>query len=320
MEQVVARVTRVSDGLEFGDGKISAEAVSADVLQAVDLTIETNPDILVPIDADDNGIQIDDDGCGDGRGVKRIMQRVGGGMREFGRSLNRAKVFGGALAMAVGVRIGAGAALGHTLESVFGQSRSELDDKDINYGGHTAEHVTPGREELDCGCGAIDLAPQIVQAAVRLEQPIRDAIKHLGVDAAGVVDNVFTNYESYGATIAGQPEYSGKRVMSDIMDAEKVVKELEGAHLECRIILNTVAGYTVNQALIREVSDGKAQVFAVDVWRLQKIATELCPSDEAAQTQAFISELVYTLATAGVLTKGDLPVYVIENEAALQIA
>ncbi len=69
-----------------------------------------------------------------------------------------------------------------------------------------------------------------------------------------------------------------------------------------------VDGKTINQAAIREVSGGKAQVFAVDVWRLKSISERLYGSAED-QGKAFASMIVYTLATAAILTKGNLPVY-----------
>jgi hypothetical protein len=312
MERPPMRITRISEGLEYGDGKIAAEAVSPEVQQIVDDTIENHPDFIVPIDVDDNGLQIDDDGCGDGRGVNKVFRRIRGVMQELKRSLHRSKVFGGAVTMAAATRLGNGTAKGRNLEAVFADGRQDLHDNSINFGAHSALHLAPGREHIDCGCGAIDQAPQIVETAIRLESPIRETLKFLGQDSL-LVDDVFDNYREYSATLPEQPAYSGKRVLEGILDSEKVVKELEGPHLECRIILNMVEGYTVNQGLIREVTDEQAQVFAVDVWRLQEIATNLYPGDPESQERALISELIYTLSTAGVLTRGDLAVYLIDE-------
>jgi hypothetical protein len=311
MERPELAITRVSEGLEYGDGKIAAHSIPAEIQRTVDDTIEHHPDFLVSIDIDETGQSLDDDGCGDGRGVNKIFRGL---HTELKRSLNRAKVFGGAVAMTAGIWIGRGVTEGQTLESVFHGVREDLDKRGINYGGHTAEHIAPGREAIDSGCGAIDLAPQIVLAAGTYESPIRETLKALGIDSPAV-DTVFTNYRSYAETLPRQPEYRGKRVMNGVQQSEKVVKELAGGHLECRIVLNMVRGYTVNQGLIRGSTDGQAQVFAVDVWRLQDIAKAQYPADEMAEQEAFVSELVYTLATAGVLTRGDLPVYIIEEKA-----
>jgi hypothetical protein len=50
----------------------------------------------------------------------------------------------------------------------------------------------------------------------------------------------------------------------------------------------------------------------VDSPRLEDIAHNLFPDNSQKQQQAYLSELIYTLAIAAVLTKGDLPVYLIE--------
>ena len=82
------------------------------------------------------------------------------------------------------------------------------------------------------------------------------------------------------------------------------------------IIINKVRGKTVNQGIIREISDGVAQVFAVDEWRLRDLSTKLYRTP-AEQQKAYLSMLVYTLATAATLTKGDLPVFVVSKQAEL---
>jgi len=102
--------------------------------------------------------------------------------------------------------------------------------------------------------------------------------------------------------------------MEEIIEDGKIVKELKGHHQEIAVILNMVPGYTVDQQHIRDVSHNKAQVFSVHVPRLLTICERLYPSDEKAQKKAFISMVVYTLATAGTLTKGDLPVFVVSPQ------
>ena len=103
--------------------------------------------------------------------------------------------------------------------------------------------------------------------------------------------------------------------MEEIIEDGKIVKELTGAHQEVAIVLNTVPGYTVNQQHIRSVSSEQAQVFGVDVPRLASVAERLYPESEDEQKRALISMVVYTLATAGTLTKGDLPVFVVSAAA-----
>ena len=296
-------VTKVREGFEFGHGKISGVAANKEVLKQVEYNIYNNPDILVAIDKDDSGEAIKDDGCGDGRGVLTIFSYE----ETFHKSLNRPKVFGGASVMAVACAIGLGEAGTLALNPLFERIIKELDEKNINFGAHTDEHA----HGKNCGCGAIDRAPEILFATLKYEMPIRGVLTILST-ALELTDlnEVYGNFRGYIQDLAQQPEYSGKQVMDTILENNRtrVVKQLGDDHKECRIVLNTVRGYTVNQQLIRDVTNGEAQIFAVDVWRMQDIAVSLYPDQPELQAKAFLSELIYTLATAAVLTKGDLPI------------
>jgi hypothetical protein len=141
------------------------------------------------------------------------------------------------------------------------------------------------------------------------EKGIKAAVAALGQDDEGL-DEVVANFGTYAEEINDEP-YSGKEVIGEVLDCGKVVKELAGLHKEAFIVLNTVRDHTVDQQAVREAAGNKLDVFAVDVWRMEDYAEELY-DDPAEQRRAFLSELVYTLSTAGVLTKGDLPVYVVK--------
>jgi hypothetical protein len=297
------RVTKLVGGLNFGTGTISTE----DRLKSADddLGKETiflvehgihSERILTPVEADD-------DGCGDGRGVGKIRR----GAEVLKRSLNRAKVFGGGLTMTVAARIGLGENAGKDLETTFSDSMSLLVDYGIEFGAHTDDHAHGD----NCGCGAIDKAPMITQNAITFKAQIANAINLLTKGEAELaLNDVFENFEAYGLQIKDQP-YKGSAVAEKIADGGKVVKELVGPHLETHIVINAVKGMTVNQQYIRELTEGKAQVFGVDAWRMEEIAGLLYPDNIQRRHKAYLSMLVYTLATAGTLTKGDLPVYVI---------
>ncbi|MDB5164476.1 MAG: Carbonic anhydrase, cadmium-binding protein [Candidatus Saccharibacteria bacterium] len=304
LERPMFVVTRISHGFEFGTGEISARDEDPEVLGIVDDTIHNNPGILVPIDHDDNGEPIDDDGCGDGRGVAAVFS-LG---KVYKRSLNRPKVFGASPAMAAAILVGTGKTHNQQLNDVFSVAISELENAGLNFGAHTDEHAS-GKK---CGCGAIDRAPEAYMAAVKYEEPIRNVIASLGVDMTEI-DTVYKNMRAYvREVIPTQTDYSGKQVVDEIVQEAKVVKQLAGEHKERRIVLNQIPGYTVNQKLIRDVTNNRAQIFAVDTWRLQEIADRLAGDDEQLAQQALLSELVYTLAIAAVLTKGDLPVDMIQ--------
>jgi len=298
------KVTRIIKGFEFGHGQISGLATNNEVLELVDTLIHKSPDIIVPIDKDNEGRVLVDDGCGDGRAVLTTFSLD----HTYKRSLNRSKVFGGSATMATACLVGLGQAGKHALNDVFARAVKTLDKKGMSFGAHTDERM----HGKNCGCGAIDKAPQILFASLKYEIPIRGVITILSDYVSGLND-VYANYRTYIQHLASQPEYSGMEVMDLILNNKRsrVVKQLGGEHHERRIVLNTIRGYTINQRLIRDATQNEAQIFAVDVWRMQDIANKLYEGESELQHQAFISELIYTVATAAVLTKGDLPVDVI---------
>lgn len=309
----VEAVKIAPEGLGFGEGNISLEArrheLGEETLQKIDALVGS-PGILTPVSTDKDGTMLDDDGCGDGRSVARIFE----GTEERGKSLHRPKVFGGGAAMATATLIGLGAANGKTLRETFSMGIASLRDKMIGFGAHTDTHA----HGENCGCGAIDKAPAIIGNAVKFQQQIRGSIEALGIDTTGL-DDVEAAYAGFAAGELG--EYAGSDVMGEIIDNGKIVKELDDDHKEIIVVLNMVENHTVDQEKIRAASDNGAQAFAVDVWRVRQLADRLyADQDEEIRHKAFLSELVYTLATAGTLTNGDLPVYVVSRQPDLVAA
>lgn len=309
-------IAKIADGLgmDYGTGSISTldlegKAGNEDVADLTDQAIQSS-NILVKVDTDERGDMLQDDGCGDGRGVTTISAKLGDVKRFFGHSLNRAKVFGGGAVMAMATRIGLGRGA-ETVNDTIDESIIHLADRELDFGAHTdnGDHTHDDK----CGCGAIDKAPTIISAASHFRGDIASMIATLGVDTTGL-EEVQDSFDAYAGAIQDKP-YSGRKSMDSIVDAGKIVKELADDHRETRVILNMVEGYTVDQNYVREVTGGRAQVFAVDVWRLMQLSEQLY-DDPAEQHRAFLGELVYTLATASVLTKGDLPVYVVSPQTA----
>jgi hypothetical protein len=308
------QITKIADGLgmNYGTGTISALELehkdgNEDVADLTDQAIQS-PNILVKVDSDEHGKMLQDDGCGDGRPVITITAKIDGVKHFFDRSRRRAKVFGGGAVMTLATRI----ALGHgapTLNQTIDASIAQMADSGLDFGAHTDNQA--GGE--DCGCGAIDKAPSIIAAASHFRSDIAETIAALNVDTTGL-EKVQDSYDAYADIIKNKP-YSGRQSMNSIVDAGKIVKELADDHRETRVILNMVEGYTVDQNCVRVVTNGRAQVFAVDVWHLKQLAEKLY-SDETEQLRGLQGMLVYMLATAAVLTKGDLPVYVVSPQTA----
>ncbi|GAC1571859.1 MAG: hypothetical protein NVS3B23_06460 [Candidatus Saccharimonadales bacterium] len=299
-------VVRFTDGLGFGSGGISHNErkthLDEKTIQAVEAMINS-PAILVALDVDKQGSPVDDDGCGDGRGTKRIFE----GLDQRYRSLHRSKVFGGGSAMGVAAAIANGESTGKDLNTSFHESIENLKSKHIGFGAHTDEHSQ--EKPHDCGCGAIDKAPLVVQNVVQYRNEIRATLRALGIESV-YEEEVLNTFQSYAQEITNQP-YSGQLVADEIISNGKIVKELAADHREMYIILNTVPGMTVNQNSIRTISDDQVQTFAVDLWRVKELAEKMYPLDVAKQEKAYLGEVIYTLSAAATLTTGDLPVYIV---------
>lgn len=301
-------------GLGFGEGVISYNSraihdIPEDELEQVEAIIKSPEQILTEVDKQD-GEYLDDDGCGDGRGVTNESGEVvyiKQGNNELKRSLNRAKLFGGSVAMTVAAKIAQSGAENPRLYSLAVESMDLLDSQGVDYGAHTDEHAGARKS----GCGAIDNAPTILANIVNYEQEIADTIHALdpAVDAE-LLNEVLENFREYSS--ADQEGYSGADVMDEIDRREKVIKRLVSGHNEMYIVLNDVENYTVNQFTVRDASHESIQVFAVDLWRAQNINNRLF-EDSVEQQKAMLGQLIYTLGTAATLTDGTLPVYRIQN-------
>lgn len=308
-------ITRISEGLGFGEGSISAVEREAQTEGLAELTDEvlSRPDMLVPVSRIESA-RIADDGCGDGRRVARVFVRESDedGTWDSIRktSLVRPKVFGGGLAMGMASMVATDRSEGRTLEGSFADAGKAMNDSGLEYGAHVAIH-THGSGAT--GCGALDKAPDIMAAVSTYRDEIKQTIEAL-VGPAPELDKsidgqlgggVLDNFER--ASQAEDGTYHSRKVMDGILEDGKVVKALDDDHKETRICLNDVPGFTVDQELVRTATDGEAQVFSVDVWRMREIAATLSDNPDE-ERRMFLGQLTYTLATAAILTKGDLPV------------
>lgn len=308
-------ISLAEEGLGYGEGSIGvqnrlqdeADSLSPEDLNIVRETIHSG-DALVPVDKDENGNMLDDDGCGDGRGVSTI-EKAGQLLK---RSLNRAKVFGGSVTMVVAARIGIGEAEEKRQDKLFAKASNQLDESGIDYGAHSSDHCG----EDDSGCGAIDKFSEHLRNTEKYRKQIsRSAFEVLRatgfnknkdeMEAGALIDETLDNFRDYSHKL--EPA-KGHNIFQAIKNRFKVVKELCGDHKEVGVVINTVHGHTIDQELIRERTNDHAQVFVIDAWRMLDVIdrNKFIPEDK--KEQAFVAELIYSLAVAATLTKGDLPV------------
>jgi hypothetical protein len=309
-------VVRLADGLGFGDGSISRHEREAmpgneDLAYVTDRALRS-PDILVPVGRDDNGEFIEDDGCIDGRPVADEFGAVFRGMQILKSSLHRPKVPGGGVNMVFAARVGMGLDQGQTPDVIFDNSIAQAESRNLKVGAHIDGHA----HGPNCGCTALDkpaehfmatklYRPQIAETVQLLagHAPELHAIRRDGNVGPGVLDH----YVKAAESTMKVEDFSGKLVVDKLVQANAVVKRLDEDHRETRIALNEIEDTTINQAFLREQTDGRAQVFGFDVWRLNRINEKLY-DDPAEQRVALLSQLVHSLGITAVLTKGDLPV------------
>lgn len=308
-------------GLGYGEGSISVadrldrNELDLESLQAAVDIVTNDPDIFVPVEADD-------DGCGDGRGTARIYRFLNpatGEIQEFKKSLNRAKLFGGGLIATSSMwRMVDDSEDGKTLDGDREYIAAKLEEAGIPYGAHTDNHAKGEK----CGCGAIDLYKEISENIVNYEENIRGTLQVLYGNAyeenIPAINVVFDKYRSLSETYYGGT--TGKSTMKFIEKDGAVIKQLDGPHLEGLTAINDEEDTTLDQEMLREklVEKGLSpdiQIFVVDTWRGKKyanfiadLAEENGQDRETAYAIAFADFLIRTCAVSATLTAGDQPV------------
>ena len=312
--------TIAPDGIGYGDGSISR----TERLRRGDLTPEIdkkaseaarNPQCLVPVSEDENGVRYPFDICSDGRCTSCIEKIVDGkveqvDLEEGPRYLY--KLLGGGLVMATAGRIGNGAKYDELMDYLF-STEEILDVNQINFGLHTSTHKHEGQS----GCGAIDNFPVVLQNVVKYKQQIEGTLKALfGQESSSLLfqeslNSIFDEYETIVSDADYQEKiknYRGEDVVGNVAKKGYIVKELDGDHNEVRVVFNIdVDGYTIDQSFVRKETDDRAQVFVVDVPRMKEIVDDLFDEPEQ-KTKALLSMMAYSLATVATLTDGSLPV------------
>lgn len=313
------------DGLGYGDPEgISVQRqlengeLHQDSLTAAIEIVRTDNEVFVEVDHEAN-----DDGCGDGRPVKRIFRVIDsltGKVKEYSKSLRRAKLFGGGLIASSSMwRAVEGEPVRE--QTVMGDRAflsQQLRDRQVSYGAHTDNHAHGEK----CGCGAIDRYDEITRNAVRFREQITGTLRVLyGAefsDNQSSVDDVFSVYATLNdAYFDGA---TGRKTMDFIEQDGVIVKELADGHLEDMVVLNDIEGTTLDQEKLREKLSEKdlspnIQAFVVDVWRgrmyaelVAAIAAERGIDRELAYKRAFADFLIRTCAVSATLTAGDQPV------------
>lgn len=319
-------ITLAPNGLGFGKGLISVEARIANEnlhrkeLEQARNILRDDTEVFTEVDPD-----AQDDGCGDGRFVVRIYRRDESNQEIiYGKSRRRAKIFGGGLAASSSmIRSVAGPV--HHGETVLGDRKfmaEKLKELGIEHGAHTDNHA----KGENCGCGAIDRYPEITNNANLYREHITKTLQALyGESFAASETAINSVFETYEQLVTDEQYFSnaaGRQTMDLIENDGAIIKELGDEHLEGIVVLNDNEGTTFDQRKFDEKCraagiESEIQVFVVDVWRgrmyadaVAKIALEnnMATDYEEARKVAYADFMIRTLAVAGTLTGGDLPV------------
>lgn len=307
----------------------SGELIQESLTAAIDIVINDS-DVFVAVDS-----EASDDGCGDGRPVRRIYQLIdssSGEVKEFSRSLRRAKLFGGGLTASSSMwRAVDGVPVnGQTLRGDREFMARELNSAGIQYGAHTDNHA----HDEKCGCGAIDRYNDITHNATRFKNEITGTLRILyGEDFDDNIDAIESTFDIYAQLNESYSDgMTGREMMSFIESEGAIVKELSDEHLEDLAVLNDIEGTTLDQEKMRQKLSEKGlspniQCFVVDVWRgrmyadfVAQLAVGHGYDYSESYKKAYADFLIRTCAVSATLTAGDQPVIYRNNRLSSRVA
>jgi hypothetical protein len=305
----------------------------------------------------------DDDGCIDGRPTDAVSFVDSEGrivtndviIDENGARIvhERAKVAGGGYVTALAMR----RALEHpkgTIDQDLADVANDLTEQNIYCGSHTGVRD----DDAKTGCGANDNCRPILENGLVFREKIADNVGALiGLAGTRRGDNAALRVtDGWAETLNNDTYFEGSTgksrlntIDSSIKAAQQrtgsdrpiaVRKHLAGSHAEIGIIVNYVEGHTFSQAAFADalheafpdvVREKLPQLFVVDAWRIEQLATaigsapkrdaedsEIARSDEEIQEDIATAReagYAYQLATAATLTDGSLPAYALQAAA-----
>jgi hypothetical protein len=223
---------------------------------------------------------------------------------------------------------------GHTPQDDLKRVIKQLQKAGVYAGAHTGSGADEAQGVTDCG--ANDKFSAIVAAALEYQDAIKSGLQLLFEVTGRSLENFDDHYakalQAYEQM--AQPAYSeasnGQMALQLITDSLKadatgkplaVIKQSEGDHRERFIYMNAIPNTTLDQtgftrALAEYFPDQNPvelpQVFVVDMWYIDTLATALTINLQQRKL-AFITMMIYQLATAATLTDGSLPVYVAKD-------
>lgn len=278
-------------GMGYGAGDVSYAGRQGDQNDAALRETVKAGTVLVPVDTSDG------DSCSEGLALSSDVV-----------SPQLPKVFGGGMMAALAIAIGTGGALEQGLNAIVASCVDTLKRQGIAYGAHVDIHSPDGL----CGCRVIDMLPDIIANISTFRPQILGTISALGMNM-GSVDEVMTAFANYAEIHGKADSFRPRQAIDDMHTAGAVIADVKLQPNEIYVIFNNATGTTVDQHAVQAASDGQARVYAIDAWYLKAFSQQLYSNDMIAAHKAAQSCLIFTFGVLATLTKGDLPVFSIDQ-------
>lgn len=182
-------------------------------------------------------------------------------------------------------------------------------------------HFDDRAQYPDTGCKAIDEAPLIMDVMVEPEslvviKPYTEAILGDSFDEDVYMEVIATLH------YMNQPRYKNAYLQKDdelgtdyrdivlpmvrkVAD-KQAVEKMVGAHKEFAVGINMRRGETFDRDLMSLEHNNATQLFNYDHWFVEDAARAIFPNDEPARKLLVTSRVMYCIATAMVITNGNL--------------
>jgi hypothetical protein len=187
-------------------------------------------------------------------------------------------------------------------------------------GAHKDNHA----QYPNTGCGAIDNLPSIMDRqidphALPAVQAYTEAILEDEFDPDCFMESVavlqYLNEPDYKKTYLQQDDQLGTDYRDLVLPMvekeakdERAVEEMVGPHKAFALIVNKRPGSTLDRDGLNRDFNGRIQAFNYDAWFVERGAKALWPQDETARRVFLTSRTQYCIATAMVLTNGNIEV------------
>ncbi len=187
----------------------------------------------------------------------------------------------------------------------------------LGIGDHIDDHHTPTDE--DTGCGAVDKMPLIVERIVQPSAASQITMlahsllgKSYDVNLARrltgrVAQFLPTAADYFGRTTDNHYAFKQQsvQILRELAPADPI-EVLTGTRQEKGLMINTVPETTFNRDAFSADHQDIIQLFNYDAWFVPSVAQALFPKDLLAQQVFALFHVMYSLATAMVLTDGSL--------------